>query len=171
MIETKKPVLVHNRALENQIPIAEPTLWGTMKRAVSWLGVPMLIGDKVVGILSVQAYSPNAYGDEEERLLATIADQVSVAVQNARLFDETRRRLNDLEAVNTISIALRLAKTVDEMVPLLLDETLRVFNLTAGQIALHDPSSDEMRVVAARGWCIDSPKVAKAERRDCRVGL
>jgi PAS domain S-box-containing protein len=162
VIATKKPILVHNRPLENQFPIADPTLWGSMKRAVSWLGVPMLISDKVVGILSVQAYSPNAYGEEEERLLATIADQVSVAVQNARLFDETRRRLNDLEAVNTISIALRLAKTVEEMVPLLLDETLRVFNLTAGQIALHDPAADEMRVVAARGWCIDSPKIAQS---------
>ena len=161
VIASKKPVLVRNRALEDQGGIADPTLWGSMKRAVSWLGVPMVIGDQVIGILNVQAYSPNAYGEEEERLLATIADQVSVAVQNARLFDETRRRLNDLEAVNTISVALRLAKTVDEMVPMLLDETLRVFNLTAGQIALYDPAAGEMHVIAARGWCVDFPKIAK----------
>jgi len=158
VIATKKPLLVRNREQE-QIPL---TLWGTMKPAVSWLGVPMLKGDQVVGIISVAAYTPNVYGEEEERLLTTIADQVSIAVQNARLFDETLRRLNELETINKISIALRLAKTVGEMVPLLLDETLHAFQMPAGQIAFYDPLTNEMRVAVARGWFADTPSVAPA---------
>ena len=162
VVATKKPILVRDREHVKQFPTAALTLWGSMKRAVSWLGVPMMKGDTVVGIVSVQAYTPNVYGEEEERLLMTIADQVAVAVQNARLFDETLRRLNELEAVNKISIALRLAKTVEEMAPLLLDETLAAFKLTVGQIAFYDPATDALRVAAARGWFADTPTVAPA---------
>ncbi len=163
VLTTKKPVLIRDRAAESQFPTAPLTLWGTMKHAVAWLGVPMLIGDHVIGIISVQAYRPNVYGEEEERLLATIADQVAVAVQTARLFDETRRRLIELEAVNRISTALRIAQTIDEIMPLLLDELLAVLDTPAGQVALHDAPSGELRVAVARGWFAETPPVAPAD--------
>ena len=161
VIESQKPLLVRDWEKEkDHLPL--PMLWGTLKSPQSWLGVPMRIGTTVVGILCVQAYTPNVYDEEEERLLTTIADQVAVVVQNVRLFNETLRRLGELEAMNRISIALRLAKTVEEMAPLLLDETLAAFKMTTGQIAFYDPSTDELRVAAARGWFADTLTVAPA---------
>jgi putative nucleotidyltransferase with HDIG domain len=74
-------------------------------------------------------------------------------VDNARLFDETRRRLADLEAVNRISVVLRSAQTLDEMLPQLMELLLAVVHTDAGALLLHDPASNCLRWSAAHGWC------------------
>jgi diguanylate cyclase (GGDEF)-like protein/PAS domain S-box-containing protein len=62
---------------------------GTISR--SYLGVPLIQRDRVIGVLSIQSYKPNAYGTEQIRLLETIANQASIAVQNANLFEQMRQ--------------------------------------------------------------------------------
>jgi signal transduction histidine kinase len=57
----------------------------------------MLLGEKVVGVISVQAYHPYAFGEAELELLSTIADTIAVAVENARLFDASQHHAEDLE--------------------------------------------------------------------------
>ncbi|HET9588604.1 MAG TPA: GAF domain-containing protein, partial [Anaerolineales bacterium] len=54
-----------------------------------WLGVPMLIGDRVLGVISVQSTQrPHVFDEHDRDILATIASQAAIAIQNARLFDE-----------------------------------------------------------------------------------
>ncbi len=94
VIRQRKPLLIREFQQERaRLPI--PDLWGTMKLPSSWLGVPMQIGERVIGLLSVQAYRPRAYGEEEQMLLATLADQVAVAVENARLFETAQSDLEE----------------------------------------------------------------------------
>jgi len=58
-------------------------------RALSWLGVPLLLGDQVLGVIIVQNYHREGVYDEHDRdLLMTIASSAAVALQNARLFSE-----------------------------------------------------------------------------------
>jgi len=59
----------------------------------SWLGVPILAGDRVVGVIGLESLEPYAFADDDERLLSTLAASTSVALDNARLFDETKRLL------------------------------------------------------------------------------
>lgn len=66
--------------------------------------------------------------------------------------DQIKQRLAELEAVNKISTALRVAKTVEEMLPLLLDTTLEVLHATDGAIWLYDPARNELRAAVTRGW-------------------
>ena len=155
VIATRKSLLIGD-ALEVEAP-PPASLWGTMKPARSWLGAPMRLGDTILGIINVQAYTPNRYTVEDEQLLVTIADQVAVAIQNARLFEETTHRLVALEAVNKISTALRAAQNLEEMLPLLLDETLVVIQTTAGAISLYDAEHDELYQVVTRGWFQQTP--------------
>ena len=61
-------------------------------------------------------------------------------------------RLAELEAISRISAALRTAQTLDEMLPILLDETLAALDSTAGVIWLYEPKSDALRMVVGRGW-------------------
>lgn len=74
----------------DDLPPAET--WGTERITRSWLGVPMQAADHVVGVISVQAYTAFAYGDEEQQMLSTIADQVAMAVEKTRLYEESQRR-------------------------------------------------------------------------------
>ena len=63
--------------------------------AQSWLGVPILAGDRVLGVIALESLTPHAYGDADARLLSTLASSMGVALENARLFDETSRLLDE----------------------------------------------------------------------------
>ena len=66
--------------------------------------------------------------------------------------EESKNRLARLEAVNQISTALRAAQTLDEMLPLLLDETLNILHASLGDIRLYDSNKDEIVVAVSRGY-------------------
>lgn len=161
IIRSRESVLIKDMERPGSYPA--PRLSGTMQPTRSWLGVPMQLRDYVVGVICVQAYYPEAYGEEERQFLATIADQAGVAVRNARLFRETQERLSDLEAVNKISTAVRMAQTPEEMLPLLLDKTLAAMGTQAGQIAFYDAPTGQLRVAVARGWFAQTPAASPAE--------
>lgn len=59
--------------------------------ARSYVGVPLILLDQVVGVISMQSYDPLAYSLEQVRLFEMIATQTAVAVQNARLYDQMKQ--------------------------------------------------------------------------------
>ncbi|MDO8671397.1 MAG: GAF domain-containing protein [Dehalococcoidia bacterium] len=65
---------------------------------------------------------------------------------------ELRQRLTELEAVKRVSSALRTAQTLDEMLPDLLDETLKVLDAEAGSIWLYEANSESLSPTVSRGW-------------------
>ena len=92
IIRTKKPLLFSNTSNDEyagrlkQLGITE--LFG--EPAKSWLGVPMIVGDRVIGVIGVQSYTEERIYDKEHlELLSTIASQAAIAIENARLFGET----------------------------------------------------------------------------------
>ena len=87
VINTKEPLFIRYWENEKET-LPPPVLFGTMQAPHSWLGVPMLIGDAVVGVISVQAYAANTYTETDQQLLVTIADQVAVALQRTILREQ-----------------------------------------------------------------------------------
>ncbi|MCB9110065.1 MAG: GAF domain-containing protein [Anaerolineales bacterium] len=68
----------------------------------SGLWVPMMIGDEARGVISLQNLEKeDAFSESDVRLLKTIANSIGVAIENARLFDETQRLLKETEQQNT----------------------------------------------------------------------
>ena len=65
--------------------------------AESWLGVPILVADEVLGVLALESLEQHTFDEADERLLATLASSMGVALENARLFDETKRLLADTD--------------------------------------------------------------------------
>ncbi|MBL0335629.1 MAG: GAF domain-containing protein [Chitinophagaceae bacterium] len=64
----------------------------------SFLFVPLIVGNKVTSYVSLQNVDKeNAFSDSDVRLLETLANSMSVALENARLFDETNRLLKETE--------------------------------------------------------------------------
>jgi len=60
---------------------------------LSELGVPILVGDQVMGVLDVQSPKINAFDENDIMVLEILADQVAVAIENARLYEAARREL------------------------------------------------------------------------------
>lgn len=82
--------------------------------AKSWMGVPMLAGEQVVGVMAVQSYAYEyRYDTHHVALLSTITSHAAVAIHNARLFqavEEARqkqlRQAQQLEALHRLTLAL-----------------------------------------------------------------
>ncbi|TMD36270.1 MAG: GAF domain-containing protein [Chloroflexi bacterium] len=62
----------------------------------TFMGVPLQVGEKVIGMIGV-ANKLSGYTADEERLLSTFANQVAVAIENARLYEDQRRMIAELE--------------------------------------------------------------------------
>lgn len=116
--------------------------FGSPKRVRSVLAVPMRIGKKIIGMISAQSYLANSYESEEQSLLEMLATHAATAIENTRLYDETQRRLRELEIINRVSTSLRLTQSVDEMLPILLNEALVLADTRNGSIWLYEPSSN-----------------------------
>jgi len=67
----------------------------------SELALPLLIRNRVVGVLDIQSDVPQAFNVDDIDVLQTLSDQVAVAIENARLLDESQAALTQLEALTT----------------------------------------------------------------------
>jgi serine phosphatase RsbU (regulator of sigma subunit) len=95
--KTKRPVLVGKDVAVKAAQLGQPTLPGTITPK-TWLGVPMLVGDQVTGILSLQnVEEENAFSDADVQLLQTLAASMSVALENAHLWEQEKKYLHALE--------------------------------------------------------------------------
>jgi len=91
IIETRRPLLVNSDVPALAARLNQPTIPGTVTPK-SWLGVPMLVGGKVIGILSLQdVEKENAFTESDVRLLETVAASMSVALENARLWGQEKQ--------------------------------------------------------------------------------
>ena len=65
----------------------------------SEIALPLKIGDTVVGALDVQSTDASAFSEDNINVLSLLADQVSMAIESARLFDQSRKSLAESEAL------------------------------------------------------------------------
>jgi signal transduction histidine kinase/DNA-binding response OmpR family regulator len=71
--------------------------------ARSWMGVPLLVGESVVGVMAVQDYeTEGAYTLDDLELFSTIASQIAVAVRNAQLYKDAQMRAREMDAIAAI---------------------------------------------------------------------
>jgi GAF domain-containing protein len=67
----------------------------------SEMALPLRIKDEVIGVLDVQSIEPNAFQQDDIEILSTLADQVSIAIQNSRSFEETQQLLQEAQKVSS----------------------------------------------------------------------
>jgi len=90
-IATGRPELVSDMLRVTQQSNHEVYHIGEGPETLSALYVPMIVEGQVIGLLEVQSYRRDAYRREDVGLLNSVANHIGLAIQNARLFDETRR--------------------------------------------------------------------------------
>ena len=111
----------------------------------SWLGVPISIGQKVMGVIAVQSTTqPNAYSERDQDLLTAIASQAAIALQNARSFEQTVRRSEDLTTLNEMGRVLSNILEVEQILDNVYEFSTKLFDTTTFLIALYDAEKEEL---------------------------
>ncbi len=127
-------------------PLPATNLPGT-NSARSWLGVPLIVRDRLVGAIAVQAFRPHAFAEADRRFLEALAGQVASSIENARLFDATRRQAEELRVLVEISSSLRAAPTVEAMLPILLQKSAEAVGASAAAVMITDPETGRLERV------------------------
>ncbi len=116
------------------------------------MGVPILMKDKHTGLLAVwRSGIGTEFLSRELDFLTSLARQAAVAIENARLYDETQRRVKELEIINRVSTSLRVAQSVNEMLSILLNEAMGLLNTPHGSIWTFDQSRNTLIQKLASG--------------------
>ena len=109
LLKLKRPLLIREHVDHY---LAEVGIEAIGRSAESWMGVPLLYGDTILGVISLQSYStPHAYNDQHLRLLTTIANQAAIAIENARLIEATTKRARQEQLLREVSA--RVSAAVD----------------------------------------------------------
>lgn len=148
-ISLEKTLVIADWAKENHV-LAETLLQLGLQAAIV---TPLSADGRRVGGLALACPQPRQWTAEEIAFVEVAAGELGSAAERARLFEETRLRLAELEVVNRVSAALRQAQSVASMLPDLLDETLKAFSAESGSIWLYDKGQGVLRQAVGRGWC------------------
>jgi GAF domain-containing protein/CheY-like chemotaxis protein len=118
----------------------------------SLLFVPLMTGDKVKSYVSLQNIDKeNAFTESDVRLLETLANSMSVALENARLFDETNRLLKETEqrnaelaVINSVQESLVAQMDIKSIYELVGEKLREIFNAQVIDIVTYDPSKNQI---------------------------
>ena len=113
--------------------------------SASWLGVPMIGADGVTGVIALESLEPNAYSEADERLLSTLATTLGVALEGARLLDQTRQRNAELAVVNSVQAGLAAELDMQAMYDLVGDKIAEIFDTHVVDIGTYDREMDLIR--------------------------
>ncbi|MGB9724477.1 MAG: GAF domain-containing protein, partial [Chloroflexia bacterium] len=165
IIRNRQPLLFHTSA---ELEAFEKTHGYERigERAKSWLGVPMIAADKVVGVIGVESYEHEyAYTEDDLAVLSTVAAQAAVALENARLFGETRQRLQQVNTLLEVSRDVATRLDLPTLLQSILEAAVRsVPAAERGSILLLDEPARELVVAAQIGY-------PDEVRREVRLGL
>jgi signal transduction protein with GAF and PtsI domain len=119
-------------------------------RYQAFLSVPVITKNEVIGVINVQHRQPHRHTPSEEALLMTIASQVGGAIENARLYEEAKRRAIQLETLSNVSQTITSHHYLDEMLNLIVRMVAEAWNSPVCSIMLFDEKSGELVIKASQ---------------------
>ena len=160
-------VYLTGRRYHRTLLARKPVLWRNQREYRDWelfvakgtdmsrqaCSQPIFAGDRLVGSVSIENHdTDNAYGDAEVRLLTTVTASMGVALENARLFDETQRLLKETEqrnaelgVINSIQHGMAEKLEFQAIVDLVGGKLAEVFGTGDISIRWHDAETDSIR--------------------------
>ncbi len=97
-----------SRVFQNQTTIVindvlEDPSWIMLPESVhvrSWMGVPLVVNEEAIGVLTIDSFEPHAYDQEKAQVVQTFANQAAIAITNARFYTEAQEAREIAEAAN-----------------------------------------------------------------------
>src|SRR5205823_6088281 len=149
VISTRETLVINENMERESAKYGSFTVPGTQDEK-SAVYVPLVVGDQARGLISlIDIDREHAFSDSDVRLLQTLANSMSVALENARLFDETQRLLKETEqrnaelaVINSIQQGLVAQLDLHAIVDLVGDKLREVFRTGDLSIGWLDEQND-----------------------------
>jgi GAF domain-containing protein len=146
--ENKRPLLVGDFQRElDSLPARPRYISNSPPRSA--LFIPMVSGDRTIGIVAAQSSEPNRFTEEDMRRLTILANQAAAAVAHALLFAQERQRSAHLELVGQIGLEISKVQNQDEIFSQVVKLTQETFGFHLVSIFGIDPATGEAVIQAS----------------------
>jgi len=149
VITTSKP-LVRNDVQQDEGWLKDDRL-PEAKNIHGWIGAPLLIRDRAVGVLNVDSRKVGAYKQGDVEIVSAFADQASTAIANAQLFAEVQRRAQAMISLAETARVVTATLNVDEVLHRILLQTQDTLAVEAASLALYDEEKECLTYEVAIG--------------------
>lgn len=147
-------------------PAAYPKFYDTpyAKSSVrAWLGAPMLIGKRMIGMLALNKRERGFYTQEHAHLAETFAAQAATAIENARLFQAEREQRELGEALGIAAAAVNQSLDSKEVLTRILEQVERVVHGDAFNIMLLEKERNAAQIIRKHGYQEDASYPASGQ--------
>ncbi|MBI1881174.1 MAG: GAF domain-containing protein, partial [Chloroflexi bacterium] len=117
----------------------------------SELAFPLKVDKQVIGVLAVASEQFNAFDESDVTALTTIAGQLAIALEKARLFAETRQRAEQLEALRQVSQDLIALRDLDTLLRQIVERAIQLLDGEGGSVFLYRLERQVLELVVALG--------------------
>src|SRR5882724_1896698 len=111
----------------------------------SELAVPLIVKNKVIGVIDIESPQPNHFTEEHKRLLTLIASRMAVGIENARLYTRTTRQARTLLLLNEIARELTSILNLDELLKRIAELLSRLIDYQMFSILLVDTTGEKLQ--------------------------
>jgi len=146
IVTTRAPLVVPDLRAERSVRNRERIV---AEGTVSFAGVPLILGDRVLGALSVALREAHTFAAEDLDLLQSLASHAAIAIGNARLFDEERTSREHLAALLELNKKIGALAPTDTLLTSIAEEAARLLNLDNAGFRLLD--GEELVVAGTAG--------------------
>ena len=108
------------------------------------LAVPLIIKNRVIGVIDIEAATPDYFNEEHARLLTVVASRIAIGIENARLYTRTSRQAKTLQLLNEIAQELTSILNVDELLRRIGELLTRIIDYQMFSILLLDPTETKV---------------------------
>jgi GAF domain-containing protein len=122
----------------------------------SLLHVPIKVNGEVFGVFGVNYRQPRELAGEEERVLLALAHRAAVAIENAQLYAESERRLQQLEALYRADETLHSSLRLDDVLRSLVEVATDVLHADKASVHIWDPVERHLVIAASQGFSPES---------------
>jgi sigma-B regulation protein RsbU (phosphoserine phosphatase) len=136
--QRREAVLVNDVSQESKYIDAVPNV-------CSELAVPLIVKNRVIGVINIEAEQRDYFREDHKRLLTLIASRMAVGIENARLHTRTSRQAKTLLLLNEIARELTSILNVDELLKHIAELLSRLIDYQMFSILLIDPSGEKLQ--------------------------
>src|SRR5438132_2124950 len=111
----------------------------------SELAVPLIIKNRVIGVIDLESLQPDHFTEEHKQLLTLIASRVAVGIENARLYTRTTRQARTLLLLNEIARELTSILNLDELLKRIAELLSRLIDYQMFSILLLDTTGEKLQ--------------------------
>jgi sigma-B regulation protein RsbU (phosphoserine phosphatase) len=111
----------------------------------SELAIPLIVKNKVIGVLNLETHEAGRFTEEHRRLLTLIASRMAVGIENARLHTRTTKQARTLVLLNEIARELTSILNVDELLKRIAELLSRLIDYQMFSILMLDPAGAKLQ--------------------------